>query len=92
MNLAIHAAGNGRVQVGDVAHAGYRAGMERQRIVAVEVGRLTSVLETCSLRQVLLKIVCVCVCVRVVILTLHGNFRSFEVRCLISAHSHWREG
>lgn len=46
VNLAVHAAGYGRVQVGDVAHAGYSAGVHRQGVVSVEIGGLSSVLET----------------------------------------------
>lgn len=45
MNLAVHAAGYGRVEVGDVAHAGYSAGVHRQGVVSVELGGLASVLE-----------------------------------------------
>lgn len=46
VNLAVHATGYSRVKVGDVAHAGYSARVQRQGVVSVEVGGLASVLET----------------------------------------------
>lgn len=46
VNLAVHAAGYGRIEVGDVAQAGNSAGVHRQGEVSVEVGGLASVLKT----------------------------------------------
>lgn len=45
VNLAVHAAGYGRVKVGDVAHAGHSAGVQRHGVVSVELGGLASVLK-----------------------------------------------
>lgn len=47
VDLSVHAAGHGRVKVGDVAHARHPARVQRHGVVAVELGRLASILETC---------------------------------------------